>query len=203
MDVGEHEFDAVFQIDPGGAGIIVHGHQIGLGIAFLDLAHHALGHNMIGQTAKGLGDDYVLGTGSAEQPHFGGDQPSLPHFDPLIQQLVGLFPELVKFVQRVEDALFADDPVHFLLHPENDPVPQLAQPGPGIFEVIQFAVHDSVDDTVQAEVQKPRQHRLAALGEQEVLQMIVGQGGILDIDLPHDAHLGLFVSGPRQPGEGL
>ena len=49
----QHQLDAVFLVDPGGAGVVIDGGDIGAGIQGTDLVHHALAHDMVGQATEG------------------------------------------------------------------------------------------------------------------------------------------------------
>ena len=56
----EHQFDAVFLVDPGGTGVVVDGGDVCVGIDGADLVDHALAADVVGQAAEGLGADNVL-----------------------------------------------------------------------------------------------------------------------------------------------
>ena len=45
---GQHQLDAVFLIDLGRAGVVVDGHDVGLGVHLGDLADLALAHDVVG-----------------------------------------------------------------------------------------------------------------------------------------------------------
>ena len=52
--VGEHEFDAVQLVDLGGAGVVVYGYDVGLGVALAQKLDNALAYNVVGQAGKWL-----------------------------------------------------------------------------------------------------------------------------------------------------
>ncbi len=54
---GQHQLDAVFLIDPGGAGVVVDGGDVGLGYSARILLIMPLPHDVVGQAAEGLGTD--------------------------------------------------------------------------------------------------------------------------------------------------
>ena len=56
---GQHQLDAVLLIDAGGAGVVVHGGDVRVRVQGADLIDHALAHDVVGQTAEGLGADDV------------------------------------------------------------------------------------------------------------------------------------------------
>ena len=66
--VGQHQLDAVLLVDLGGAGVIVDGYDVGVGVVVLQAAHHALAHDVVGQAAEGLGADDVGGASSHPSP---------------------------------------------------------------------------------------------------------------------------------------
>ena len=49
LGVGQHELDPVLLVDLGGAGVVVDGNNIGVGVVLLQLADHTLAHDMVGQ----------------------------------------------------------------------------------------------------------------------------------------------------------
>ena len=51
---GEHQLDAVELIDLAGAGVIVHGGDIGVGIGLAQGLDDAFAHNVVGQAGEGL-----------------------------------------------------------------------------------------------------------------------------------------------------
>ena len=50
---GKHELDAVLLVDARGAGVVVDGDDVGLGIHLADLADLALADDVVGQAAEG------------------------------------------------------------------------------------------------------------------------------------------------------
>ena len=75
---GDHELDAVELIDLAGAGIVIDGDDIGLGVAASDLTEHALAHHVVGQTGEGLAAHDVGHAVLDELDHLSGEQPALP-----------------------------------------------------------------------------------------------------------------------------
>ena len=53
----------------------------------------------------------------------------------------------------------------------------------------------------QDEIGQPGHHRLAVLRPQEILQVVVAQGGEFDVDFPHDPHPHLGHPMDRDGGE--
>ena len=53
---GQHQFDAVFLVDAGRAGVVVHGGDVRVRVQGADLIDHALAHNVVRQTAERLQD---------------------------------------------------------------------------------------------------------------------------------------------------
>ncbi len=74
---GEHELDAVQLVDFGSTGVVVDGHEIGVGVVCTDLLQYALSDDVVGQAAEGLDADDVLGPGPDQFHHFPDQEPAL------------------------------------------------------------------------------------------------------------------------------
>ena len=65
-------------IDLAGAGIIVDGYNVGLGICLTQRLNDALAYHMVGKAAKGLGTDNIGYVVVDQLHHFTGKEPSFP-----------------------------------------------------------------------------------------------------------------------------
>ena len=124
-----------------------------------------------------------------ELHHFGGQEPSFPHFHRWGNELLCHGRHLLERRPGAEDTLF--------LHHGNDVVLLAAQVTPSqvnhrlqqSLPVVNAILHHVVVHHVEHKVQQPRHSDFRPFGNKEVLQMIVGKGGIFHEDLPHHAHL--------------
>ena len=92
---------------------------------------------------------------------------------------------------RLDDVLllFAE---HVVDLAEDERLPEAARP-------VELVVVELVVDAVEAEIEQPRHDDLRPLGEEEILEVVVAEGGELHIDLPHHADQHLLL---RFAGEG-
>ncbi len=117
--VGQHQLDAVLLVDLGGAGVVVDGHDIAPGVVVLELADHALAHDVVGQAAEGLGADDVGHAGVDELQHLGGEEPALAHLVAVAQVALDVAVELVEVAggpEAVGALEGVDEGVLVLLH---------------------------------------------------------------------------------------
>lgn len=101
---------------------------------------------------------------------------------------------------RGEFALLLDRLDHLYLLAVEELIPQPERQRLEVLVVVQVAVGFAVGGTVEDKFQQGGNHRLAALGNEEVLQMIVRQRRILDVNFADNTHLdlGLFAAGDRR-----
>ena len=52
--VGQHQLDAVLLIDRRSRGVIINGHDVGIGIIVLQRTDHTFAHDVVGQASEGL-----------------------------------------------------------------------------------------------------------------------------------------------------
>lgn len=98
----QHQLNPVLLVDPGSAGIIVNGRDVGLGIEFPDTVNHALSADMIGQTSERLCADNILIASPDQLHHLGSQQPSLSHFVAPADDAVGQLRQLPEGERGVE-----------------------------------------------------------------------------------------------------
>ncbi len=77
----------------------------------------------------------------------------------------------------------------------------LAQQLAEAIAAVEVHVVNVVVQGVEQEAHQPRHVHLAALLQQEALQVIVGEAGVFHVDLAHDAHLYLLLGGVGHPVE--
>ena len=123
-----------------------------------------------------------------ELQHLGGEQPALAHLVPVAQIAVDQAVEVVEGTGGTEAARLVQGVDHVLLAALDIAHEELAQGLLGPLSAIELYVGHPVVDLEDHKVGKPRHHRLYPLAEEELLQMVVAQGGELHIDLAHDAH---------------
>ena len=75
----QHQLQAVFLVDAGGARIVVDGDDIGLGILLPQGADGALAGDVVGQAAEGLHAHDVGHAGIDQLAHLRREQPALAH----------------------------------------------------------------------------------------------------------------------------
>ena len=195
--VGQHQLDPVLLVDLGGAGVIVDGHDVGVRVVVLQLADHTLAHNVVGQAAEGLGAHDVLVPEVNELQHLGGEEPALAHLVAVPQIAVDQPVEVLEGAGGAEAARVFQGLNHVLLTAlhiaHKDLAGRLLDP----LAPVQVHVGHTVVNLEDDEVGEAGDHRLHPLAEEELLQIVVAQGGELHIDLSHHPHadLGLAWTG--------
>ena len=106
-------------------------------------------------------------------------------------------------MRRRELAVFLDRLDHLHLLAVQELIAQPERQGLEVLVVIQVAVGLRIRRTVQDKFQQSRHDRLAALGDEEVLQMVVRQRRIFYVDLADNAYLDLELFAPWDGGEVL
>ena len=156
----------------------------------LDGADHALGHDVVGQAAKGLGRHDVIDAVFNQIQHFAGQQPAFAHLHALADARLGGLLHLEEGGGRHKVAVAADDVGHHRLAVDKQVEELLFDDVAERGAVIQLGVHKSVVQRVEHEVQHAGNHRLRPLRDEIILQIVVAQRGVLHVNLAHDAHLG-------------
>ena len=199
LGVGQHELDAVFLVDLGGAGVVIHGDNVGVRVVVFQDPDHALAHNVVGQAAEGLGTDDVGGAGVDELQHLGGEEPPLAHFAPVVEVAVNQLMELSKGAGGPEAGVFqgADHVQLAFLHISHE---EFAQGLLGPAAAKHLHVGDPVVNLEDQKVCQTGDHRFSPFVQEKLLQLVVAQGGELDVDFPHHAHPDLLLAGH---GNGL
>ena len=152
---------------------------------------------MVGQAPEGLRADDVLRSRLGERRHLGGDEPPLPHLHPLVHDEICTLPQMFEVVHGLEAAVFLREADELSLLCEQPAVGKRKERGRRAPSAVELGVVEIIDDAVQDEVHEGGHDGLATLGKQEIFKMRIAQGGILDVDLPHDAHFdfGLELDG--------
>ena len=198
---GQHQLDAVFLVDPGGAGVIVHGGDVRLGVAGADLVDHALAHNVVGQAAERLGAHNVAIAALHQLNHLGGEQPALPHLGAQRNDAAGLFHQFPEGAWGIEP-VFA----HGVVHGAADgiqPAQQLVcAAGHQMVAAVELDVQRHIGDAVFHKAHQAGQVHLAVLAFQELFQVVVAQRRIFDVDFSHHADLDLGNPGDGHRGVG-
>ena len=147
---------------------------------------------MVGQAAEGLGADDVLIPGAHQLQHFRRQQPSLAHLAAhadgvaLLRQLDQLTEGHGGMVSMILQGLD-----NHLFHAGDQRQRRL---GSCLFHRGTAVQPDGLRHIVGAVLHKahqPRQVHLTVLRSQKLFQIVVAEGGILDIDLPYHADLHL------------
>ena len=201
LSVGQHELDAVLLVDPGGAGVVVDGDDVAHGVVILQLADHPLAHDVVGQTAEGLGADDISGSGVDELQHLGGEQPALAHFVAVAQIAVDELMQVIKGAGGTEPSGALQGLDHVPLTTLD--IGHEGAAGGLLDQLSAVQVHISypVVDFEDHKVGQAGDHRLHPLGQEELLQVVVAQRGEFYIDLAHDAHPNLLFPADRDGGK--
>ena len=77
--IEQHKLEPVLLIDSAGAGVVIDGHDVDVGILFVEPLHHPLAADMVRQTSEGLGADDVFAADAAKLHHFRCKQPAFSH----------------------------------------------------------------------------------------------------------------------------
>ena len=151
---------------------------------------------MVGQAAEGLGADDVVGAGVNQLQHLRGEQPALAHLAALAQIALDQLPELGEVAGGAEAGLFQRSD-HVVLALFDVVHKEFADFLFGEAAAVDVHIHDPVVDFKDHKVRQAGHHRLCALRQQEILQVVVAQRGELHIDLAHhaDADFLLVVDG--------
>ena len=158
---------------------------------------------MVGQAAKGLGAHHVAVAALHQLHGLRCEQPALAHFAAVADDLArqGFQVGIGGRGCKLGELLHCGDQIGFIL----GKVP-LEQGAHLLFRLAAPIELDVLQPVVHLEDHKGQNagdHHLAVLPEQEVLQVVVGQGGVFHIDLPYHAHFDFFHIPPGDIGKGL
>ena len=142
--VGKHQLDAVFLIDLGRTGVVIHGNKVDIGILFFERFHHTLAADVIGKTAKRLCNNNVFDAVVNERQHFCRQQPAFAHFDTQADHILHLFACFVKFDRAVKGTFLGEDPADIVLLADQITVNNPADPFAQAVTAVQLAVGDVV-----------------------------------------------------------
>ena len=156
---------------------------------------------MVGQAAEGLGTDDILKARLGQLQHLSGEEPALAHFVPVADNAVHQLLHMPVGGRGLEAGLGLDGLDEHVLHLFQVVVENLYHLEFGLAAAVNADVIHAVVHLKEDEVDKPRHVDLAVLLRQEILQMVVGKGGVLHIDFPHNAHPDLGHLLHRDGGE--
>ena len=188
---GDHELNTVELVDLAGAGIVVNGHDIGLREAAAHLPEHALADHVVGQAGKGLAAHDIGHPVLNELDHLGGEQPALTG-------LVAQGQDPGRLVRHDRNgALHVELPAAGAQGGAGGGLDLLNEPHGGLLpghrlpaDAVGVRLPPGGDQSVEEEPEQARDHRLTALGLNDVHDVVVGVGLELDQDLPDHAHAG-------------
>ena len=149
---------------------------------------------MVGQAAEGLGAHDIGHPGVDELQHLAGEQPALAHLVAVPQVALDQLVHVLKGAGGAE-AAFLEGLDHILLARLNVALEELAEFLFGPQPAVDVHIHFPVEDLEDHEVGEAGDHRLRPFGEEEVLQVVVAQGGEFHVDLPHHPHFHLLLAG--------
>ncbi len=158
------------------------------------LLDHPLAADVVGQAAEGLGADDVVVAALHQFDHFGGEQPALPHLGAQPDDALGLFHQLPEGARRIV-AVFAHERSLQLSPMAIQPGQQHIRPSRPPACCRRTAARPASGWRCSTPQSPSGPGRLTSQSWlcQELLQVVVAQGGVFHIDLPHDPHLDLGV----------
>ena len=150
---------------------------------------------MIGQTAEWLSADDILDSRLCKSRHFGRYEPALAHYYALIDVLVRKLSQVLEVVEGLEAALLLHYLDELLLLCIDKLIAYLVEYRLLCGMVVYLGVVECASCAVHYELQQRRHNGLAALGNKEILKMIVCKGRIFYIYLANyaDSYL-LFIA---------
>ena len=153
---------------------------------------------MVGKTAKRLTADDIMHTVFDQSDHFTGEQPSLSHLGPAVDDSFAVFDNLLKGIRCTEGSLLLYCRNGFFLHILNQLIRHLNEAVALFITPVVRVIDQRVFKAVKTKVKNTADNGLTALTNQEVLQLVIAQRGILHINLTDDSHLNFRLLASRQ-----
>ena len=184
----DHQLDAIKLVDLRGARVVIHRHDVALGMLTAQLLDHRLAHHMVGQARKRLRTDDIGRTVVNKVEHLGRKQPTLAHVVAQRQHLRSLIRHSTDGLGSLKAIGLLQQILHRLAHPvhhANERIHARARNGRASQLVL---LQIGIAHGVQEEVEQARHHGLAALVLDNLNHVVVCRGMELDENLAHHAY---------------